>query len=264
MIMTAYEYAAQQKGGGQMSLYEYWNDLSAECDEFHEYAWQHYDDLRQAFEQKECRKVLSTNSSWLGIASPSKMSKHIIRKYKSGRVIKNIKPGQIYKATYFDSNDEPAAIEYYNIFPPGHVDDGIPTKGETLYFTEWHGAVWTAQYYENSYGLINKHFKIVYDEQHRLKGFYCMNASHSLQVYAEEYDYSEIASGIVTCIFTDYVGRLSGSSPDIPIGFPGSPAIQWKYAARVDEKGNYTALTTYKNTEGKFVQNEHVEFGKGK
>lgn len=237
-----------------MNYYEYWEALSAECDAFHRYARSNYKKIKTEFELKECRKVISTYYCGLGIASPSKMTKFIIGKYKCGRIIKNVKPGQIYKATYFDSDNFPLAIESYGSV--SHNDK----KNTTRYFVKYDNATWTACYTEGNVILLSEHYKIVYDDKQRLKGFYQMDAGLSLQVMAEEYDYSEIESGIVTCLFTDYIGKLSGSSKNIPIGYKGSPAIQWKYVINVDEKGKYKALTVYKNINGEFVFNEHVDF----
>lgn len=237
-----------------MNLYEYWDALSAECNAFHRYARSNYKKIKTDFEHKECRKVISTYSSGLGIASPSKMTKFIIGKYKCGRIIKNVKPGQMYKVTYFDSEGFPLAIENY-----GSVSRN-DKKNTTEYFVKYDNAIWTAWYTEGNVILLSEHYKIVYDDKQRLKGFYKMDTGLSLQVMAEEYDYSEIESGIVTCLFTDYVGKSSGSSKDIPIGYKGSPAIQWKYVINVDEKGKYKALTVYKNINGEFVFNEHVDF----
>ncbi len=238
-----------------MNYYEYWDALSNECDDFHEYAWNHFEEFLTELEQNKYRKIISTYGSDLGIASPSKMTKYIVKKHKCGRVIKNVKPGQLYKVTYFDSNDFPLAVESYDVISPNNAD---VEKSGTRYFVKYGNAVWTAWFSESG-GLFNEHFKIVYDDKQRLKGFYKMNAGNSLQVMAEEYDYSEIESGVVTCIFTYYVGRLSGSSKDVPIGYKGSPATQWKYIINVDEKGKYKALSVYKNINGEFVFNEHVE-----
>ncbi|MBO5319542.1 MAG: hypothetical protein J6B01_07060 [Ruminococcus sp.] len=239
-----------------MNLYEYWDSLSAECDNFHEYAWNHLDDFITDFEAKRSKKVVSTYFSGLGIASPSKMTKYIIRKYKCGRVIKNVKPGQLYKVTYFDSEGSPLAVENYDEIIRDSADVG---RSGTRYFVKYGNAVWTAWFSERG-SLFNEHYKILYDEKQRLKGFYKMNAGNSLQVMAEEYDYSEIESGIVTCLFTNYLGKSSGSSKDIPVGNKGAPAIQWKYVIEVNEKGEYTSLTVYKNINGDFVFNEHVDF----
>lgn len=237
-----------------MNYYEYWDSLSVECDVFHDYAWNHLEDFLKELEEKKCRKIISTYGRDLGIASPSKMTKYIIRKHKRGRVIKNVKPGQLYKVTYFDSDGFPLAVESYDVASSKSVDVG---RSGTRYFVRYGGSVWTAWFSESG-SLFNEHYKIVYDGEQRLKGFYKMNAGNSLQVMSEEYDYSEIESGIVTCLFTYYVGRLSGSSKDIPIGYKGSPATQWKYIINVDEKGKYKELTVYKNINGEFMFNEHV------
>lgn len=238
-----------------MNLYEYWDELSDQCDVFHEYAWDHLEEFIAELEQRKCRKVISTYGRELGIASPSRMTKYIVRKHKSGKVIKNVKPGQLYKVTYFDSEGFPLAVESYDAI--SHNDGEVGRSG-TRYFVKYGDSVWTAWFSERG-GLFNEHYKIVYDDEQRLKGFYRMNAGNSLQVMAEEYDYSEIESGIVTCLFTYYVGRLSGSSKDIPIGYKGSPAMQLKYVINVDDKGKYKALTIYKNINGEFVFNEHIE-----
>lgn len=239
-----------------MNYYEYWDALSTECDAFHEYAWYHLEEFQTELEQKKCKKVISTYFSGLGIASPSKMTKFIIGKYKCGRIIKNVKPGQMYKVTYFDNEGFPIAIESYDSISR---NSEYLEKSGTRYFVKYGDSVWTACFYGEG-SLFNEHYKIVYDDEQRLKGFYKMNAGNSLQVMAEEYDYSEIESGLVTCLFTDYVGKSSGSSKNIPIGYKGSPAIQWKYVINVDEKGKYKALTVYKNINGEFVFNEHVDF----
>ena len=239
-----------------MNYYEYWDKLSAECDAFHEYASSRLEEFKADFELKKCRKVLSTYTHGLGIVSPSKMTKYIIRNYKSGRVIKTVKPGQLYEAAYYDNEDNPLAVESYSQLSP---DGGYTQRSETRYFVNYGGSVWTAFFSES--GLIyNEHYKIVYDDDHRLKGLYRINAGNSLQVMAEEYDYSEIEQCIVTCLFTDYTGRASGTSKDIPIGYKGSPAIQWKYVLKLDEKGKHKAITTYKNINGEFVFNEHIDF----
>ena len=238
-----------------MNHYEYWDRLSAECDDFHEYAYNHFEDFKTDLEQKKCRKVISTYGRGLGIASPSKMTKYIIKKYKSGKVIKNVKPGQLHKVTYYDSEDAPLAVESYSQLSP---DGGYTQRSETRYFVNYGNSVWTALFSERGM-LYNEHYKIVYDDNHRLKGLYQINAGSSLQVMAEEYDYSEIEQGIVKCIFTDYVGKAAGTSKDIPIGYKGSPAIQWKYVVNIDEKGKHKAITVYKNIDGKFVFNEHKE-----
>ena len=101
-----------------MNYYEYWDELSNECDDFHEYAWNHLEEFLTELEQNKYRKIISTYGSDLGIASPSKMTKYIVKKHKCGRVIKNVKPGQLYKVTYFDSNDFPLAVlgHYYRHF----------------------------------------------------------------------------------------------------------------------------------------------------
>lgn len=240
----------------EMNCYDYWDALSAECDDFHDYACYHLEEFKTEFENKKCRKVMSTYGRGLGIASPSKMTKYIIKNYKSGRVIKSVKPGQLYKVTYYDSEDSPLAIESYSQISP---DGGYTQRSETRYFVNYGDSIWTALFSES--GLIyNEHYKIKYDDNHRLKGLYQINAGNSLQVMAEEYDYSEIEKGIVTCLFTDYVGKASGTSKDIPIGYKGSPAIQWKYVVNIDEKGKHKAITVYKNINGEFVFNEHVDF----
>lgn len=239
-----------------MNYYEYWDALSTECDAFNEYAWYHLEEFQAELEQKKCKKVISTYFSGLGIASPSKMTKFIIGKYKCGRIIKNVKPGQMYKVTYFDNEGFPIAIESYDSISR---NSEYLEKSGTRYFVKYGDSVWTACFYGEG-SLFNEHYKIVYDDEQCLKGFYKMNAGNALQVMAEEYDYSEIESGLVTCLFTDYVGKSSGSSKDIPIGYKGSPAIQWKYVINVDEKGKYKALTVYKNINGEFVFNEHVDF----
>lgn len=236
-----------------MNLYEYWDAFSVECDIFHDYASDHLDDFIMDVEKRKYKKVLSTYGRDLGIASPSKLTKHIVGKYKSGRVIKNLKPSQLYKATYFDSAGFPLAVESYDISSSNSVEIG---RSGTRYFVQYGDSVWTAWFSESG-SLFNEHFKIVYDDEQRLKGFYKINAGNSLQVMAEEYDYSEIESGIVTCLFTYYVGRLCGSSKDIPIGYKGSPATQQKYIIRIDEKGRYKELTAYKNINGEFVFEKH-------
>ena len=240
-----------------MNLYEYWDALCAECDAFHKYAWEReqYERFRSEFAQKNCRKVLSTFGRHLGIASPSVMTKFIINKYKTGRVIKQPKPDQMYQAVYFDGEGEPAAVEDYADMHPGELCG----RSETTYFVKWQDAVWTARYSENRHILDDTHFKIVYDAEHRLTGFYHIDAGNN-SLWAEEYDYSEAASGTVTCLFTYYVGKAHGSSKDIPIGFSGSPASQWKYIIEIDEKGTFRAMTTCKNQQGEFVRNEHVDF----
>ena len=239
-----------------MNYYEYWDTLSVECDAFHEYASRRLEEFKADLELKKIRKVMSTYGHGLGIVSPSRMTKYIIRNYKCGRVIKNVKPGQLYKVAYYDREDSPLAVESYSQLSP---DGGYTQRSETKYFVNYGGSVWTVLFSES--GMIcYEHYKIVYDDDHRLKGLYKINAGNSLQVMAEEYDYSEIGQGIVTCIFTDYVGRASGTSKDIPIGYKGAPAIQCKYVVNVDEKGKHKAITTYKNINGEFVFNEHVDF----
>ena len=61
-----------------MDLYEYWNSFSDECNAFHVYAQKHLADFRTMLEQNQCRSVLSTCGSDLGISSPSSMTKYII------------------------------------------------------------------------------------------------------------------------------------------------------------------------------------------
>ena len=56
----------------------------------------HLEEFKTEFENKKCRKVMSTYGRGLGIASPSKMTKYIIKNYKSGRVIKSVKSKQNY------------------------------------------------------------------------------------------------------------------------------------------------------------------------
>ncbi|MBO4524727.1 MAG: hypothetical protein J5723_08620, partial [Ruminococcus sp.] len=192
------------------NYYEYWVVFSAECDAFHEYACYHLEEFKTEFENKKIRKVMSTYADGLGIVSPSKMTKYIIKNYRSGRVIKTVKPGQLYEVAYYDNEDNPLAVESYSQLTP---DGGYTKRSETKYFVNYGNSVWTALFSER--GMIyNEHYKIVYDNNHRLKGLYQINAGNSLQVMAEEYDYSEIEQGIVTCIFTDYVGKASGTSKD--------------------------------------------------
>ena len=240
-----------------MELYGYWDALSAECDEFHAYAHDRLDEFRIYTEKNVCSQKICTYGGWLGIASPSTLTKFIIRNFKPGKVIKNIKPGQLHRRVLYDNSGKPLAIENYGTLSP---DGGLAKRSETIYFTDYKGCVWTAMFYENHRWIQDEHFKIVYDDMQRLRGFYRINAHDSQQVYAEEYDYSRADEGIVVCLFTDYIGKAVHTSKDIPIGFKGSPAIQWRYEINVDDKGRYTALTTYKNTEGGFVFNEHVDF----
>lgn len=241
-----------------MELYGYWDDLISQASGFNRYVSSHYYDIVSDAEARKAVKVLSSYSSGLGIASPSKLTNHIVKKYKSGRIIKQPKPSQLYKAIYYDSEGQPVAIESFDKL---RSDGELNGKTKTRYFIPYGGAVWTAWFWgEKNVIPDNEHHKIVYDDKNRLKGFYtigCGPVSH--WVSAEEYDHSEIGSGIVTCIFTYYVEHLSGSSKDIPIGYKGSPAIQWKYVINVDENGKYTALTSYKNIEGEFVYNEHTD-----
>jgi len=243
-----------------MTLYEYWDKLSAECDEFHDYAYMNYKDIKSYFESKKCncRKVMSTYSSDLGIASPSKMTKYIVKNHKCGWIIKKIKSGQQYEVVCYDGNGLTSVIDLYDYFPNGSSD---AQKSSTIYFINYNGSIWTACFSERGY-LSNRHYKIVYDETQRLKGFYEIGAANSLQVTAEEYDYSKIESGVMTCIYTYYVGRASGASKDIPIGYKGSPATQFKYDVELDEKGRYKAITTYKNVEGEFIFIEHMDLTK--
>ncbi len=238
-----------------MGLYDHWDALAVECDEFHGYAQGRLDEFRAYTEENVCSRVMSAYSSGLGIASPSRLTRYIIRKFKPGRAIKNVKPGQLHEMILYDKDGRPLAIESYDRIPP---DGGMTQRSETTYFTVYGGSVWTAVFSENHGWIYDEHYKIVCDDMHRLTGFYQMNA-HMQQVYAEEYDYSEIGDGIVTCLFTDYNGKAVNTSKDIPVGFAGSPAIQWRYVIDVDEKGKYAALTTYRNTQGEFVFNEHVE-----
>ena len=239
-----------------MGLYEYWDALSAECDEFHAYAHDRLGEYKARTEKDVCIRKMSTYGRWLSIASPSILTKHIIRNFKTGRPIKSVKPGQLHQIVLYDSEGSPLAIEHYSTLSP---DGGLTKRSETTYFTDYGGCVWTAMFYERSGWIQDEHFKIVYDDMQRLKGFYQINAHDSQQVYAEEYDHSKADEGIIVCLFTDYTGQAVHTSKDIPIGFKGSPAIQWRYEMNVDGKGKITALTTYKNTEGEFVFNEHVD-----
>ncbi|MBP5578235.1 MAG: hypothetical protein J6X56_01940, partial [Ruminococcus sp.] len=169
-----------------MNCYEYWDRLSAECDAFHEYARCHLEEFKTEFENKKIIKVMSTYADGLGIVSPSKMTKYIIKNYRSGRVIKTVKPGQLYEVAYYDNEDNPLAVESYSQLMP---DGGYTKRSETRYFVNYDDSVWTALFSES--GLIyNEHYKIVYDDDRRLKGLYQINAGNSLQVMAEEYDYS--------------------------------------------------------------------------
>lgn len=238
-----------------MNLYEYWNAFSEECDAFHEYAQKHLEDFRAMLEQKQCRFVLSTCGSDLGIASPSKMTKYIIGKHKCGRIIKTVKPGQLYEKTYYDSEGNLLAVERFNDIS----SDTLPAKkGATIFFVEFNGAFWTAEFSENGH-LFDNHHKIEYDEKHRLKGFYKLYAGHFLYVQAEEYDYSQMESGITICLFTYYAGNATGTSQEIAIGFSGSPATQMKYVAKIGEKGKFTAMDIYKNIKGEFIFQEHKD-----
>ena len=238
-----------------MDLYEYWNSFSDECDAFHVYAQKHLADFRTMFEQNQCRSVLSTCGSDLGISSPSSMTKYIIGKHKSGRVIKTVKPGQLYERTHYDSEGYPLAVERFNDIP----SDTLPAKkGVTIYFVKFNGAIWTAEFSERGF-LFDNHHKIAYDEKQRLKGFYKLYAGHSLHVEAEEYDYSQMESGIMICLFTYYSGNASGTSQEIAIGFSGSPATQMKYVVQIGEKEKFTAMDIYKNIKGEFVFQEHKD-----
>lgn len=236
-----------------MSLYEYWNAFSDECDAFHAYAQKHLSDFRTIHEQNQCQSILSTCGSDLGIASPSKMTKYILGKHKGGRVIKKVKPGQIYERTYYDSEGYPLAVERFNDIS----SDTLPAKkGVTIYFVKYNGAIWTAEFSESGH-LFDNHHKIEYDEKKRLKGFYKLYAGHFLYVQAEEYDYSQIESGIMICQFTYYAGNANGTSQEIAIGYSGSPAMQAKYVVKIGEKGKIIAMDIYKNIEGEFVFQEH-------
>ena len=71
-----------------MNLYEYWDSLSAECDNFHEYAWNHLEEFLTELEQNKYRKITSTYGSDLGIASPSKMTKYIVKNINAAELSK--------------------------------------------------------------------------------------------------------------------------------------------------------------------------------
>lgn len=240
-----------------MNLYEKWDALCAEADAFHAFARkpEQYEIFRKEAEQNACRKVLSSFPIGFGLASPSVMTKFIIKKQKNGRIIKQPKPGQPYQTIYYDAADNPVIVEDYADLHAG--DD--PAKSESTYFVTWHDAVWSARYAENSHRLDNIHYRSVYDEQHRLMTFCKLTAGYN-SMWAEEYDYSETQKGIVTCLFTFYAGQAQGSSKNIPIGFSGAPASQWNHIVCVNEAGFLQSMDVYKNIKGEFVFQNHTDF----
>lgn len=242
-----------------MNLYEYWDALCAECDAFHQEMRDpgQYAQLHRELEQNACRNILSTYGYSLGLASPSVMTKFIIKNHKTGRVLRQPKPDQMYQAIWYDADGNPAAIEDYADMHPG----ALCTKSETTFFVCRQDAVWTARYseYSSRHTLDSTHFKIVCDAQQRLRGFYKITAGND-SLEAEEYDYSRADEGVVICLYTYYIGKAQGSSKEIPVGFKGSPAVQWKYEIEADETGRFKSLTTFPNKEGVFVRHEHITF----
>lgn len=236
-----------------MNYYEKWDLLGEEKEQFNKYVIDNYNKIYTELKTRQNNYSYfktTTYPSNLGIASPSKFTKYMVGKYQSGRIIKNIKPEQAYHKIYFDENDLPICIEEYNTIESGDYC----SKGDTIFFTEYKGNIWTACFQNNgNYFENGMPFKIVKSDNGRLLGLYEIRTSVSTIVYAEEYDYSEIDSNIVWCTYSSYSSGLSGSSKDVPAGAPHSPLDQWKYKIYLNEKGKYTEYDSFFNENGEFV-----------
>lgn len=219
-----------------MNSYERLDKLIAETEEFYNFIGNSYNNLSEKAKHSKFKKI-TTYSYDLGIASPSKMGKHI-GGYKPGRIIKQIPGNGKYCEFFYDDNEQPLCRKRYN---------GIGGE-DIMFFVNYKGNVWTVSFFKD--GTLFKNFdcfKIV-KENCKLLGLYKLSAG----VMSEEYDYSEENEGIIWCTFSKYIPELWKSSKNIAPGFKNSPIEQWKYKIYINSKGKYVKYELYKNIEGHF------------
>ena len=235
-------------------LYGKWDALAKEQKEFYNYIICENKHLELINKKESCTNIkYATFFSDLGVVSPSKFTKHIIKGYKSGRIIKNYQHGMDFvNKIYFEDDGTPLCIECFCGF---EKDNPKVKKAVTeTYFVQYNGCIWTVCFFCESGKLFedNNCYKIV-EENGLLLGYYSMQASKGTAIItAQEFDYSAVEDGIVWCLYSDYVEGLSGTSKDIAPGFKNSPMEQWKYKIYLNEKGKYAKYELYKNIEGDF------------
>lgn len=235
-------------------LYEKWDDLADEQKAFYNYILSENKHTELINKKKQCTNIkYATFFSGLGVVSPSKFTKHIIKGYKPGRFINNYRDGTDFvNKIYFDDNGEPLCIECFCGF---EKDDPKVKKAVTeTYFVKYNGCRWTACFFSESGKLFeNSNCYKIAEKDDLLLGYYSMQASKGTAIIkAQEFDYSSINDGIVWCLYSDYTEGLSGSSKDIPPGYEHSPLEQWKYKIYLNEKGKNAKYELYKNIEGDF------------